>query len=975
MYSIYADDICIYHDMAPLEAYKVVSPVLTMEDSAAGSLRMTVPKTNVGYDKIQKLVTSIRVLKHDEEIWSGRVLTEDRDFYNNRILYCEGELAFLNDTTQPQHEYHDISVRGFLEALISVHNEKAEADKQFAVGVVTVTDPNNSLYRYTNYENTLECINEKMVSRLGGHIRIRKENGVRYIDYLKNAPNTNSQVIRFGKNLLDFTQKWDVSEFATVILPLGARLEENENDIDALESYLTVESVYHETRIKSSPPVNLMTDGTDLVDLTVYGTATGVGDRTINEFDKDHARVVELFPNTTNGNAGISTSTYSRSLLIPVQPSSNYICWIDQPSGMDYRNRFRVAGYPTEPVNGSAAEFYNGTAVRNGDYVSVSFSTTANTHYILVMLWYGSTYNDSIVNNIIRTVDIQLQKGTTITSYEPYGKYKIPIRLSANNQTQTYNLILDAPLYSGQSVSTTDQGVTIPTVSEVQNTISINTTHQPGQIAVIYNSAEGQTFVQSYNAVDTYGRIEKVVNWDDVKQANNLLRKAKSYLSDIQFENLSLELTAVDLHYLDVDVEGVKLLDSIRVLSPPHGLDRYFPVTKLQIPLDSPSETTFTLGTNVQKSLTSTTHKASVDIRQTVEQMPKMAVILSEARAEATAILNQKTTGYITIVSDEQGSDALYISETQDYRNATRFWRFNMNGLGFTNNGGGTFTTAITMNGQIVADVVSTGTLNGSLLRAGSVQADAISQSFKTSIASDISGAMTTIRQEFAAADGTLRSTIEQEVENTYVTQTSFQQTTTDITTEVNKKVNNTDFGTKMTQNYDSFILGFNNNSTVIRISTSGFTFYEGGHIGKNNRLLELTDNGLRFWKTGQHIGNIGTNALDGDPSCRGLVFDLETSGKYMTWARKTSSSSTTFTVALSYSRANGLYTSEGIHLATSFYAHNNTFDGANLTNVSSDGTATFTGTKTFITAIRQTATGIEWDTETVTIKNGMFTN
>ena len=53
-----------------------------------------------------------------------------------------------------------------------------------------------------------------------------------------------------------------------------------------------------------------------------------------------------------------------------------------------------------------------------------------------------------------------------------------------------------------------------------------------------------------------------------------LLEKAKEYLADLQFDNLELELSALDLHYLDVNTEAVKLLDEIRVISRPHGLDR-----------------------------------------------------------------------------------------------------------------------------------------------------------------------------------------------------------------------------------------------------------------------------------------------------------------------------------------------------------------------------------------------------------------
>ena len=105
MYSIYADGVCIYSDVFALDSMKVLNPKLILEDNAAGSLAMTLTPQNVGYSSINRLTTDISVQKDGKELWAGRVLEENKDFYNNRILYCEGELAFFNDTSQPPGEH------------------------------------------------------------------------------------------------------------------------------------------------------------------------------------------------------------------------------------------------------------------------------------------------------------------------------------------------------------------------------------------------------------------------------------------------------------------------------------------------------------------------------------------------------------------------------------------------------------------------------------------------------------------------------------------------------------------------------------------------------------------------------------------------------------------------------------------------------------------------------------------------------
>ena len=470
MYSIYADGACIYSDVFALESMKVLNPKLVLEDNGAGSLSMKLPPMNVGYSSIVRMITDISVQKDGEEIWAGRVLSESKDFWNNRDLYCEGEMAFFNDSSQPPAEYSGLSVRAYLERLIAVHNSKVTPNRRFTLGAVTVVDKNFPTY-YTNYEKTMAILNA-LVEQYGGHLRVCKVNGVRYLDYLAEYPDTCSQVIQFGSNLIDFTRKWDSTEFATVIIPLGNRLEDS--PIEALDAYLTVESV---------------------------------------------------------------------------------------------------------------------------------------------------------------------------------------------NQ--------------------------------------------------------GSMYVQSNEAVAAYGWIEKTVTWDEVSDPAVLLEKAKTYLTDLQFDNLELELSALDLHYLDVNTEAVKLLDEIRVISRPHGLDRMFPVKKLEIPLDNPEQTQFTLGDSVKTSLTSVNNQTSATILQKIEGLPKAHSILKEAKENATQIMNMATTGYITITKDQYGSETLYISNVRDYKKADKLWKWNMNGLGYSNDGGKTFGLAITMDGSIVADYITTGVLNADVIRAG----------------------------------------------------------------------------------------------------------------------------------------------------------------------------------------------------------------------------------------------------------------
>lgn len=258
MYEIWAGDLLIHSDVTPLDTVKVINPTLILEDSAAGSLSMSLPPINVGYsqDVVKRMVTDIVVKCDGEFLWGGRVLQDSFDFWNNRKITCEGELAFLNDSIQPPKRYDTstshTTIESFLYALIDIHNSQVEENRRFEKGMVTVTDgdqttDSNEIYRFTNYETTLDCINDKLVERLKGHIRVRHQDGKRYLDYISDDTlATNTQVVRFGVNLLDFSKDIDMSELATVIVPRGNRLDIDETDsryIEGLEPYLTVEEL------------------------------------------------------------------------------------------------------------------------------------------------------------------------------------------------------------------------------------------------------------------------------------------------------------------------------------------------------------------------------------------------------------------------------------------------------------------------------------------------------------------------------------------------------------------------------------------------------------------------------------------------------------------------------------------------------------------------------------------------------------
>lgn len=77
----------------------LISPTLTREAGKAGSFEFTLPLGNVAHSALQKLKTIVEVEQDGKILWRGRVMSHEMDFYLRQKVYCEGELAYFNDSS------------------------------------------------------------------------------------------------------------------------------------------------------------------------------------------------------------------------------------------------------------------------------------------------------------------------------------------------------------------------------------------------------------------------------------------------------------------------------------------------------------------------------------------------------------------------------------------------------------------------------------------------------------------------------------------------------------------------------------------------------------------------------------------------------------------------------------------------------------------------------------------------------------
>ena len=132
--------VCIYNPGSQSGTAKLINPTLTREFGKAGSLEFTIPLGNVAHSALQKLKTVVSVEQDGKEIWQGRVMNHEQDFLLRQKVYCEGELAYLNDTDVPPYTAKGVTIRQFLDFLCKSHSAMTDSYKEFRCGNVTVTE-------------------------------------------------------------------------------------------------------------------------------------------------------------------------------------------------------------------------------------------------------------------------------------------------------------------------------------------------------------------------------------------------------------------------------------------------------------------------------------------------------------------------------------------------------------------------------------------------------------------------------------------------------------------------------------------------------------------------------------------------------------------------------------------------------------------------------------------------------------------
>ena len=227
MMQLYADGSLAYDSRLRESGkdYSLTALKTSVGINKGGTLELTMPPGHPAYNDFIGFRTIVELYREGELQFRGRVLNISDDFHNFRTVLCEGEMCLLQDAVSRPY-LHETSPEEIFRYLIADYNSQVEAFKQFSVGEITVTDPNNYIRLESETpESILDTIN-KLITRCGGYVVFSYDDaGQRLIHWYKSLGRQNTQLIEFGSNLLSFSRSSIASGLVTGIIPYGAKDE------------------------------------------------------------------------------------------------------------------------------------------------------------------------------------------------------------------------------------------------------------------------------------------------------------------------------------------------------------------------------------------------------------------------------------------------------------------------------------------------------------------------------------------------------------------------------------------------------------------------------------------------------------------------------------------------------------------------------------------------------------------------------
>lgn len=220
--------------------------------------------------------------------------------------------------------------------------------------------------------------------------------------------------------------------------------------------------------------------------------------------------------------------------------------------------------------------------------------------------------------------------------------------------------------------------------------------------------------------------LDLTAEFKEAPTAETLEAAAEQYMSDhnIGVPEVSLNVSFVQLEqtqeYKDLALlERVELCDTVTVIFERLGVNATAQVTSTVYNVLIDAYDSVTIG-NVRKNVAMTIAEQAQEIAKGPDLTALQAAVI-----EATELITGNQGGYVVIHSSIGGKtpDEILIMDQPDIESAVQVWRWNKSGLGYSSSGyNGPYGLAMTIDGKINADFITTGGMDAARITAGILQ-------------------------------------------------------------------------------------------------------------------------------------------------------------------------------------------------------------------------------------------------------------
>lgn len=632
-----------------------VNPIMQERLNSAGSLRFSVAPENPYYEILNARKTYVSVLSDGIEVWRGRVMSSQIGWNKMRQVECEGELAYLTDTTV-RPLVHRGTPESLFEAVLNYHNNQLGSgdERRLYKGTVTVTGTVDAVF--DKPQTSWDVLASFLLRNYGGYIRTRKDStsGNIVVDYLEDFTATSGQNVVFGQNMIDLQQELDATSILTKVIPYGA--------------------------LKNRPPV-------------LYkrrSSTSRIFDRYTDDLEADANGNAGQFLIVSNGAAmSIDSSTGAISsvlvtvdndnetITLPNTSANNLAIWTIKVSTVKFQEDVKVRGTLSESISLTSAN--SSIYIGGGSHeVSIGGSETSNLHigregtqtegaipvqsasqgsagqsgmpiYSAsnpnVVIGYSEPINVTMSSagssNLTVTGDssqksnewmIQNSNGNYLAAPEGEGSASSHSISSKNyvwkisngdNGTTIVNRVNDEAKHPATLHGDVDSGFKFcwSANGDQKNWTSNGvwdgnrvTAKRAQVIANVHTS--GSDMVSSPAALSLWEN-SSVVGYhvfDEAQTPDEVLACAQEWLAEQIAEKITIDVTAVDLSLISLATDSIEVGTYANVVSAMHDLDIRLLCREKNTALTQPDKTTITFGAG-QKTLTDLQGGLITDVR------------------------------------------------------------------------------------------------------------------------------------------------------------------------------------------------------------------------------------------------------------------------------------------------------------------------------------------------------------------------